>query len=234
MSDSPAKVQIVKSLPLHIQVYESLRSRILHGEFPAGSRIQEQQISKEYCVSRSPVREAIRMLHNDELLMDSDRGLIVTPLKKADAIEIYECRIVMEPFAAGLASQNIDDETLLYLDELLHRVESLQAEHASEHFSEIIELNSEFHSIIIENAQHKRIQSYIARNNALSALLRANEFYQLGGRSEEFVEQHYRILDALKKHDRELAEECMKTHILTDLAFFKKHAKLTSDDDESF
>ena len=117
-------------------------------------------------------------------------------------------------------------QTLVYLDELLHRVESLQSEHTSERFSEIIELNSEFHSIIIENAQHRRIQSYIARNNTLSSLLRANEFYQLGGRSEEFVEQNYRILEALKKHDRSMAEECMKEHILVDLSFFKKYAKM--------
>ena len=215
------KHPVAKGQPLHLQVYEYLKDRILQGKIPCGSKILESKISEELQVSRSPVREAIRMLCNDELLVANGNGIVVNPMSFEDTVEVYECRIVMESFAARLAAARIDKKALDQLETYIGNVASLHKEHSPENYTKIIDLNSQFHNLIVLSSGHKRLRKLIENNSALAALSRANEFF-IFDRNDDYVEEHKSIWEALTRHDGLLAEEQMRIHIQHDLDFFKK------------
>lgn len=98
---------IAKDLAKHIE------QQIIFGDLPPGTRLVEEEIVHRHNVSRSPVREALRMLEQESLAVrETRRGVRVSPLAIEDLDEVYECRIVLEGLAAELAAQHHADEDL--------------------------------------------------------------------------------------------------------------------------
>lgn len=98
---------IAKDLARHIE------QQIIFGDLPPRTRLVEEEIVHRHNVSRSPVREALRMLEQEGLAVrESRRGVRVSPLAVEDLDEVYQCRIVLEGLAAELAAQNYIDEDL--------------------------------------------------------------------------------------------------------------------------
>lgn len=217
--------KIYKSLPLHRQVYNHIKEMILSGELKCGDKIQEVKLSELLKVSRSPVREALRMLQNDELIVFREPGLIVNPLTYEDTIEVYECRILLEPFAAKLASRRITLAELDSLEDCISNITSLKESNKIGNYPLIIKNNSKFHQIISEASKHKRIIYHIKKNNALSELARANEFY-LFNRGLEYMNEHIEIFNALKLRDSNRVEAVVKSHIENDLNFYNSRYEL--------
>lgn len=86
---------------------DALESAIVFGELPPGNRIIEEEVATRYDVSRSPVRDALRRLQADGLVVRSNhRGARVTPISRSDLDEVYLCRIELEGIAAQLAAKN--------------------------------------------------------------------------------------------------------------------------------
>ncbi len=98
---------IARAEPLTDQVYGYLRQQILTGHIEPGSRIVESKIARELQVSRSPVREAIRLLHRDGLLVLCDGGITLFQPSLKDFKDLYELRFAVEPVAARLTAQHI-------------------------------------------------------------------------------------------------------------------------------
>ena len=92
----------VKKVAYHLQVYTLLKQDILSGKIAAGMRINEYNFAKEFGVSRSPVREAVRMLERDGLLVPCSNGTMVNPLEGEAICEIYQARLVLESYACLL------------------------------------------------------------------------------------------------------------------------------------
>lgn len=86
---------------------DALESAIVFGELAPGNRIIEEEVATRYDVSRSPVRDALRRLQADGLVVRSDhRGARVTPISRSDLDEVYVCRIELEGLAAQMAARN--------------------------------------------------------------------------------------------------------------------------------
>jgi DNA-binding GntR family transcriptional regulator len=220
MTGKMERYPIVKSFPLHLQVYENLRARIIHAEIPSGTRILESKLSKELGVSRSPVREAIRMLCSDDLLVEGSRGLEVNPMSYETTVEAYECRIVMEAFAARFAAERVDENTLHELSACVDGVVKLRKDHNPENYARIIDFNSRFHDLIVSASKHRRMQQYIEKNAVFVTLARINEYY-LYHRESDYVDEHVAILKALERHDGNSAEKFMRQHAQHDLDFYR-------------
>ena len=102
-----------------------LEEKIIYGEIPPETRLVEEEVVRQYQISRSPVREAFRILEQDGLLVrDPRRGVRVAPLTRPDLDDIYICRMALEGVAAQAAAQH---RTELHLTALTRAVEALAA-----------------------------------------------------------------------------------------------------------
>ena len=213
---------VIKSAPLHSQMYEILKNQILTGVLKAGERIQENKIAQDFGVSRSPIREALRMLQQNGLVVSALGGLNVISLTLEDIEKIYQCRLAMEGYAARLCAARITKELAA---ELHNCIEMAIYFHDQKDADQVILYNTMFHDGIIHGCDNKHLQSLIAQNKALVLLARTHEF-RTYMRSGEYLKEHLQLLEMMKKHDCEAAEATMREHVLNDWAFYKKNYKL--------
>lgn len=210
---------IQKSIPFHLQVYEIIREKILSGELKGGERIYENKISQELGVSRSPIREALRMLEQDEfLVLNSSSGIIVNPMKFEDMEEIYQCRMAVEPFAAKLALERINEEDISVLQQC---VKEAKEYHNKKQFNKVIEANTCFHDLIVEKCQNTRLKAFIQKIRSLAILSRVSEF-QCYQREDGYLAEHEAILEAIILKDENGVEIRLRDHIVNDYAFYKE------------
>lgn len=209
---------IKKSIPYHLQVYEIIREKILSGELRSGERIFENKISQELGVSRSPIREALRMLEQDEFLELTSSGLIINPMNFRDMEEIYQCRMAVEPFAAKLAVTRFNEEDILELQNCVNKAKEY---HEKTKLSRVIEANTCFHNLIVKNCGNSRLLSIIDKISSLAILSRVSEF-QCYQREDDYLEEHQAVVSALIEGDEDLVENTLRKHIENDLIFYKK------------
>lgn len=113
-----------KPTPYYLQFYNQLKKMIFNGTFKPGERINETQLAKSFGVSRSPIREAMRLLEKDGLLKADDRnGFSITSLTAKDVDEIYKIRIPLEQLAVELVIDEADEEELTILEKQLEETE---------------------------------------------------------------------------------------------------------------
>ena len=100
---------------LTLKLYDILESRILSDYYDDEYCIKEKDISEEFNVSRTPIREALQLLESNYLIKHSvsNKGYIVCKFNTNDIINIYDLREILEAFSAKLCAQNIDEENLL-------------------------------------------------------------------------------------------------------------------------
>ena len=96
LSALPSRPIVQRRKSLYEQVYTALRSSILAGDFAPGSRLIETQLTEWLNVSRTPLREALRQLQKEGLVTTDTSGLQVATISATDAIELYDCRLVLE------------------------------------------------------------------------------------------------------------------------------------------
>ncbi len=214
---------VTKSEPFHIQAYTQIKNEILNCRLKGGEKVTEMLLAHKLNISRSPIREAMRMLERDKLLIATPNGMVVNPLPLHELKEIYECRIMLESFAARLTAERISEDNM---DELERCIE--QAEEAGKNgdTDSIFQANTHFHERIIALCGNSHLLDLNELNRGLTILSRSKELRELQGykRSEDFTSEHRAILAAFRQHDAELAESTMRKHIANDLLFYTSKA----------
>lgn len=212
---------VVKNMPFHLQVYQILREFILTGKYRPGERLLEQKIAQELEVSRSPVREALRMLEQDGLVvtMDNGSGTVVNPMEVEDIEEIYQCRIATEPYAGYLAALRIKVEEIEELSKLVQEAELAYHNKDSER---VVELNTLFHDQIVRISGNRRLSEIVDKIRSLSILARNTEF-MLYSRPGDFLDEHKAIVEALAKKDPQRVEFVIRKHIENDWKYYSQH-----------
>jgi DNA-binding GntR family transcriptional regulator len=214
--------QIQKSRLLHLQTYEILKNEILSGKLKSGERLSESRISQELGVSRSPVREALRMLEQDHLVVLTSSGLIINIMKMSDMEEVYQCRIALEPYAANLAANNLDNKDIINLKSFINKAKE---SHQKKEYDSLVEFNTGFHDLIVGKCGNSRLIGILERLRALTILKRRAELEFYDQRNNEYLVEHEQILKSLAEKDGEAAEFLMKKHIENDYNIFKKSYK---------
>jgi DNA-binding GntR family transcriptional regulator len=186
-----------------------LRGEILSGSLPPGSRITEAFIMAHSGVGRTPVREALRQLEAEGLVIaHRRRGTFVTyRLSAEDALRIYDVRLVLEPYLTRLAAERMTAGALESIRDVLVRFEA--AIHAME-AREAGHLDAEFHIGVYEVSGSELLnvlRGYWSRLQVRSERVYATEM------PRRFVLEHRRILAALERGDCELAGDRMRAHI---------------------
>jgi DNA-binding GntR family transcriptional regulator len=196
--------------------YEQVRAAIVENRYRPGQRLIEQRIAAELGLSRTPVREALRILEAEGLVIsERNRGAIVRPLSPTEVVDLYGLRIRLESYAAQLAAERITDDELRELMEAADEFGAIRHEvdvTTLEGVRRLNEANRRFHDRILAAARHDRLATMLARTVDIPLVFQA--FRSFGPveieRSDTF---HHLIVDAIARRDGGRAAALMAEHI---------------------
>ncbi|NCT24935.1 GntR family transcriptional regulator [Bacillus subtilis subsp. subtilis] len=208
-----------KPTPYYLQFYNQLKKMIFNGTFKPGERINETQLAKSFGVSRSPIREAMRLLEKDGLLKADDRnGFSITLLTAKDVDEIYKIRIPLEQLAVELVIDEADEEELTILEKQLEETE--KAIHKGTEDTEIIRLNQKFHELLVDFSHNRHLKNLLEHVNDLIHFCRILN-YTGDYRAETILREHRRIFEEVKKKNKEAAKHHVLAHFNHDCEHLK-------------
>jgi len=196
------------------QVLETLITRIVEGDMPAGSKFSEQDLADTLHVSRAPLREAIRRLEGLNLVKHIPHvGARVVELTHNELIEIYEIREALEGMAAGLAAKNMNEGEINYLGKLLDvHEQGIEQSGGNEYFQK--QGDFDFHYCIIHGSKNKRlIKQLCGELYHLIRMYRHRSSSSLSRRPGKALAEHRNIVAAIEERDSEFAEMLMRRHI---------------------
>lgn len=207
---SDLHLEMNEYLPLRDVVFNTLRQAILRGELKPGERLMEIALSQRLGVSRTPVREAIRMLEQEGLvIMIPRKGAQVAQITEQDLNDVLEVRLGLEELAVRFACERITDEEI---KELGLAVKEFEKKMREDDLSAQAEADVKFHEIIYGATHNRRLVQII--NNIREQMYRYRIEYLKDVESRKtLVKEHYEICDALKHRDAEGAVEKMCIHI---------------------
>lgn len=190
-------------------VYLKLREAIEIGRLKPGERIMETEIADWLKVSRTPVRDAIRRLESEDMLMHEPRfGLVIAKLDQRAVMELYAMREVLEGTAARLCARHASDMEVLELAELVKMEHQLQGNAEA-----LMRHNRRFHETI-RHAAHNRylLKSLNAVNDSMGLLGRSQML--LPHRAKAALAEHTEIVRAIQKRDADAAEAAIRKHVV--------------------
>ena len=197
-------------LPLRDVVFNTLRKAILKGDLKPGERLMEIALAEKLGVSRTPIREAIRKLELEGLVVMAPRkGAKVASITERDLNDVLEVRKGMEELAIRLACERITPEQLDELDKVEKKFSNLID---SENLTELAEVDVEFHDIIYAATNNKRLIQLL--NNLREQMYRYRiEYLKDSAVRRQLAKEHKYIFEALRTHDKERALRYVYVHI---------------------
>lgn len=204
------KMEDYQFLPLRDVVFNTLRQSILRGELKPGERLMEIRLANQLGVSRTPIREAIRMLELEGLvIMIPRKGAQVAQITEKDLNDVLEVRIGLEELAARFACERIGSEALGKLYQASRRFEKLLE---TDDLQALAKADVEFHDIIYQATDNARLVQLL--NNLREQMYRYRIEYLKDVKSRRsLVEEHDALWQALKDRDLEQAQLIIREHI---------------------
>ena len=194
---------------LHERAASVIRNMIIEGKLTSGKQISENLLCDELGISRTPLREALRVLASEGLVsLLPRRGAIVTEITSEDLEEKFELARILEVEAIKKVCENIDEEQLEILETIHKR---LISSHKKGRRKEYFQHNEDFHKAIIKLAGNKYI---VEIHNSLTAHLRRARLLGMKIRDmdDQFIDAHEKIMQALRNRDSKTAQEEMASH----------------------
>jgi DNA-binding GntR family transcriptional regulator len=196
---------------LYEEVAELLRQRIFKRELAPGSWIDELKIAEAYGISRTPLREALKVLAAEGLVtMKVRRGAYVTEVSERDLTEVYHLLSLLESDAAGVVASSAS-ETQLEALKLLHQELEVAARPESQDTGRFFEVNERFHMLLLEIANNRWRDQMVADLRKVMKLNRHNSLLK-SGRIEESLKEHRALMAAICAGDAALAVQRMQEH----------------------
>ena len=192
---------------LYEQVAERLRTAILAHTFGPGSWIDEQALAAEYGISRTPLREALKVLAAEGLVtMKLRRGAYVTEVSERDLAEVYHLLALLESDAAVAVAQTATAPQIAELEALHRELESHVADR-----DRFFAANERFHVRLLELADNRWRNQMVADLRKVMKLNRHHSLFKQG-RIEASLEEHRRIMAAIKARNTVRVQQLMQQH----------------------
>lgn len=213
------KLNTNEYLPLRDVVFKTLREAILKGDLKPGERLMEIQLAQKLGVSRTPIREAIRMLELEGLTVTVPRkGAEVARMTLKDMEEVLEIRLELDEFAARLASKRMTEEQM---EELYLCGQAFAEATKGKNVKEIAEADVRFHDVIYDATFNPRLVTLL--NNLREQLYRYRmEYLKNETIYEQLIEEHNQIVEALKARDTERLVQVIHRHVTNQESAVKK------------
>ena len=198
------------TLSLREKVYNTIRDDITYGRLSPGERLREKDLTEEFHISRSPIREALRQLESEGLIaFENYKGITVSKLSVKQVEEIYDLRWVLESYSASLSAERA---TKKHVGNLRNLHEKLKI--AAKNFDLIgwLELNTLFHDSLSENCGNNNLIQIL---DILKRRIYRYKFMviRVPGHLNQYIKHHEGILKACEKNDGQMAEKYMKIHV---------------------
>jgi DNA-binding GntR family transcriptional regulator len=200
----------VQRAGLHEQAAARLRTLIVRGDLAPGEPLMEVELSELLDVSRTPLREALKLLAMEGLVeLRLNRSAIVTPLRRDDITELFEAVSGIERIAAELAAARMTARDLRKLRDLHERMERF---HEAGELRDYFDLNQKIHDFIVACARNNALK---ATHESLMARVERARFLALSSRArwDESVREHVEILQALENREGERAGKLLAHHV---------------------
>jgi DNA-binding GntR family transcriptional regulator len=197
--------------PLYEEVAELLRQRIFQRALEPGSWIDEMKIAEEFGISRTPLREALKVLAAEGLVtMKVRRGAYVTEVSQQDLRDVYHMLSLLESDAAAVVATKATDAELQELQALHEALESA-AKPGKANTDQFFSVNEQFHMRLLQIANNRWRDQMVADLRKVMKLNRHNSLLKTG-RIEESLAEHRAIMRALEARDPALTTQCMQEH----------------------
>jgi len=204
---------------LYQEVAERLRLRIFAHELPPGAWIDEQALAEQYGISRTPLREALKVLAAEGLVtLKPRRGCYVTELSERDLDDIFPLMALLEGRCAFEAMHKAAPADL---DRLASLHEQLERHAAAGDANGFFEVNQAFHQALHELSGNRWLKQAIDDLRKVLKLTRRDSL-RLDGRLKQSLEEHRGLLAAIRQRDAARAETLMHTHLLSGRAALAK------------
>jgi DNA-binding GntR family transcriptional regulator len=200
----------IRQAPLHEHARNRLREMIVRGILPPGTNIDEAELCASLGISRTPLREALKLLASEGLVrLEANRGAFVVPVQADEIADLFEVVARLEQWAAQLAAVRGSPDDLATLRRLQKRMEG---EHRAQHRAPYFELNQVIHRAIVAMSGN---QPLIAVHDMLFARVERVRFLAIGSRArwDESIHEHQELLSALEARDSRRAGLVLAKHV---------------------
>ncbi len=211
-------IDLSASVSLRDLAYGRLREAILEGRLTSGSRINERSLAVTLGVSTTPVKDALRRLESEGLVVTLPRrGTYVATLDPEDTHELVLLRAALEGTAARLAAERYNGETETRLHDLLTQMELLTKASKS---SLLVDINEEFHQEIHRLSRSPRIARMVESLRIHDRATR-NRILSKADETQRALREHKNVAKAILKNDPDAAEKAMRDHVLRSAHFYE-------------
>ncbi len=202
------KIERIKTIKE--QVYEILKNDILKGIYQPGERLQELVIAKKLNVSRSPVREALKELIGEGLLVSiPNKSITVKELSEKEIIDIFDFRYITEKYSIEKTIENIDEKIIT---KLLKMKTDLITHYKRNNLHEYCKTDSEFHRFLIKSSGNLVLSDVVGNVMAMIEQFRVISLSS-SRRFEESLDEHVKMIDFIINRDSETAWEHCRRHL---------------------
>ena len=197
-------------LPLRDVVFNTLREAILKGELKPGERLMELQLAAKLGVSRTPIREAIRMLEQEGLAVTIPRkGAEVAKMTEKDMEDVLQIREALDELAAKIACEQISEEQL---EELVATMHEFEESTKTDNVKKIAEADVKFHDIIYQSTGNPKLVNML--NNLREQMYRYRvEYLKREEAYPQLIAEHAAIIEYISKGEKKAATDVMCKHI---------------------
>lgn len=204
------KLSIASEISQKEKSYKGIKQAIISYEIKPGEPLVEKQIADKLGVSRTPVREALKELKNEGLVKIIPRkGAFVAEISSRDIEEIFLLREILECTAIKIAISRIKEEDLIEIESTFN---SIINDIKRKNYKNVLYVDIKFHNFIVDSSGNSRLYQFIRILNDQIYRLRYLSA-TVPGRLSKSLQEHKDILEALKKRDKDLAEQRLRRHI---------------------
>jgi DNA-binding GntR family transcriptional regulator len=196
---------------LYVEVAEALRQRIYQRDLLPGAWIDEVKIAEEFGISRTPLREALKVLASEGLItMKVRRGAYVTEVSSEDLAQVYHLLALLESDAAAVAAKEASSEELTRL-RVLHTQLEQAASAGSAQREAFFQLNEAFHRELLMVGQNRWRLQMVEHLRKVMKLARQHSLLK-SGRIAESLDEHRVVMRAIEARDPEAARTAIQVH----------------------
>ena len=211
MADTKFNINTNEYLPLRDVVFNTLRDAILTGKLIPGERLMENQLAEKLGVSRTPVREALRMLELENLVeLVPRKGAQVLDMSEKDIVNILEVRSALEGLATSLACKKMTKEDLQQLKNMEVDFEKAVADNDVDHF---VDIDEDFHDLIFAATENDKLISIFRNLRIQLYRYRMAQAKNNETSMSTIVAHHRSIIRAIENHDAEEGASIAQGHI---------------------